>query len=219
MSRAVPPDKHPSSETLVSWALGALPTSEARKLVRHSLRCGRCDGLAKASVVLVRAASPDLFESVPGPARRRAAAAFASLRTPAATGRMPPGTGRMRVVLFPPISATGPAVASVRGEAGEKRCRLDAGDHRIDLEWMFDGSGWTSRGRFEGESRGTALEVEPRTGRSRRIRPGVRGFFGPIHLASPGLRVRLVTPSRAYRSPWLPLAPKDTPSRSRKPGR
>lgn len=217
MSHPTPLDMHPSPTAWLALALGVLEPGAARDLERHARTCASCRASREGARVLVCAAQPGVFEPVPPTARRRAEAAFVRGRRPesrvARTGSASM-LGRLRIVL--PTGRPAVAFASgMRGAETERRCTLEGGAHRIDLEWMPEGAAWSLRGRVAA-GRGEKLSklvLELAAGGSRRVAPGPRGFFGPVRLARPELRLRLETAARSFRSPWVPSAPRATPAR------
>lgn len=215
-----PDSAHPSPTTWLVRMLESPDAGAGREAERHALRCSPCRALRESARILVRAARPGMFETVPLAARRRAEAAFLPGRKPTRPRDSAP-LGRLRVV-----GASGlleraglSSTAGIRGAAGERHCRLEGGAHRIDLEWMQEGSSWQLRGRVASEP-GAAMPrllLELAAGGLRRIAPGPRGFFGPVRMSRPELRVRLETSSRQFRSRWIPAVPRPRPASPRKP--
>ena len=208
---------HPSPETWLLRALGTLEQETAKAVDRHARGCKACRGLWQAAQVVAVAARPGALEPVPGPVRRRAEAAFQpkAKRAPIAA-RI--GFARLRLAAaLTPFGWGGDALAApgVRGATAARRCTLEGGDYRIDLEWIPEGGNWKLRGRLAGASQGAAprLLLELGRGQPRRVRPGPRGFFGPVALRSPEVRLTLETAARSYRSTWVPSAPRARPTR------
>lgn len=209
---AVKDETHPSPGGWMLWALGALEEDSAKAAESHARACATCRGFQDAARSVLLAAFPGMFEPVPRAVRRLAEGAFATAwaRVPA---KFTTGFARLRLARASEAFNGGDdalAASGLRGEVGAHRCTLEGGAHRIDLEWMPEGGAWKLRGRVATAKQGATprLLFEFRRGRPRRVVPGPRGFFGPIALASPEVRVTLESTTRSFRSVWVPPTPR-----------
>ncbi len=199
---------HPAAGEWMLWSLGVLEADAARAHERHARACTPCRRIQEAARLVRLAALPGAFEPVPKAVRRRAEAAFAMVP---ARATAPAGFARLRLLMdsgaFHRERMSSPG-AAVRGEPRTRNCTLEGGPFRIDLEWLPEGDAWSLRGRVAvaKEVAAPRLLFETRHGRPRRVVPGPRGFFGPVALLSPEVRVTLESKARSFRSAWVPPA-------------
>jgi hypothetical protein len=209
--RAPRGEEHLPAEFFASVAEGDEESREARL---HLERCRACSRRRQAALALREARLGGELEPVPQVARRRAELLFdrwRAERTAPRPSALAVAWGRLRVLLAPDFG-TGLTAAGValRGGATTVRCRLAGGEHQLDLEWMPRSRSWSLRGRVtvQGESAGRGgrlrLVLEPKGGEPIEVRPNGRGFFGPVRMSDPGVRLTLVSDRRSYRSTWLP---------------
>jgi len=223
MSPSRPPKKpttsaqgavHPTAEAWYARVTGRLSARAAAGLDRHRDACPACARLAAAAERTVRATDFSDLPAIPAALRRAAEEMFAPVSIRSRGLRVPAVTlGRMRLVTAMPAFAAGAAGAGVR-RAGEtlRRCALEGGSWRLELEWTPRDHSWQLRGRVLGTDGVGAVPpvftLESADPRARRVQPGPRGFFGPVSIPSPEVRVTLVGGEKSFRSPWLPRAPR-----------
>lgn len=227
MTRRPPVDpKHPVAERWWARATGALGRAEARRLDEHRVACTACAKRAAGAERLARARGLFDLEAPPVAARRRARKLFIETRTAgpplarSASSRVPalrlPSFGRLRVVHAFGAGGGATLAGATRRAGAEtlRRCALEGGTWRLEIEWTPLDRAWAIRGRIVDlgvpARRGSApaVRIESAGGPERAVRVGPRGFFGPVRVAAPELRVRLEDASRSFRSPWLPKAPR-----------
>jgi hypothetical protein len=221
--------EHPPAERWWAWAAGETKPSERRRLDAHRRGCVPCRRLATGALRLAGARGLLDLEAPPAAVRRRIRDLFETVRAPS-SGKAVAGLAPARVPTFSRLrlaagaggfpgtaTAWGNAYASAtRRSGGEplRRCALEGGAWRLELEWTPLDRAWAIRGRVvstdapSGRGVPPALRLESGDGRSRRMRPGPRGFFGPVRIPGPELRVTLEEGGRSFRSPWLPRAPR-----------
>jgi hypothetical protein len=207
---------HPTADAWFARATGRLSPRAAAGLDRHRLWCPACARLAAVAARAARAVDFSDLPAVPVALRRAAermvggaADRDARLTVPAAA------FGRMRLITAMPAfaSASGMAGVGVRRTAEAlRRCALEGGSWRLELEWTPQDRAWQLRGRVVDTDDSGAVSptftLESTDPRARRVQPGPRGFFGPLRIPSPEVRVTLVGGEKSFRSPWLPRAPR-----------
>ncbi len=205
---------HPTADAWYARVTGRLSARAAAGLDRHRAACPACARLAAAAERTVRAVHYSDLPPVPAALRRVAEGMFAPSSIRSRDIIVPATTlGRMRLVTAMPAFASGAAGVGVR-RAGEtlRRCALEGGSWRLELEWTPGDRSWQLRGRVLGAAGDAALPpaftLESADPRARRVQPGPRGFFGPVRIPSPEVRVTLVGGEKSFRSPWLPRAPR-----------
>ena len=214
---------HPAAERWWARATGVLDRAEARRLDAHRLACPACAQQAAGAERLARARGTFDLETPPAAARRRARELFdETRRTPAPPAKSAstrvPAFARLRVVhAFAAGGAGSHAFATRRAGAGAeplRRCALEGGTWRLELEWTPLDGAWAIRGRVVDlgaparRGGGPSVRLESADGAKRALSVGPRGFFGPMRVLAPELRVTLEDASRSFRSPWLPRAPR-----------
>ena len=223
---------HPAADRWWACATGTIGRAEARRLEAHRLACAVCARRAAGAERLAGARAALELEAPPAAARRRARELFTARRatpTPQAKSvstRVParrlPAFARLRLVrglargAFAAATGTGGAAFATRRAAAEplRRCALEGGTWRLELEWTSLDRAWAIRGRIvdlraPGARGGApAMRLEAADGAARAVAIGPRGFFGPVRVPAPELRVTLEDADRSFRSPWLPRAPR-----------
>ncbi len=210
---------HPSADAWFAQVSGRLSARAAATLDRHRAGCPACTATAGVAERVSRAVDFSDLPPVPPTLRRTAEGLFGPAVLPTssapAVGVTTPAFGRLRLITPSPAFAPGfaAAAAGVR-RAGEllRRCALEGGPWRLELEWTPHDRAWHLRGRVVGLDAGAAIAarftLEGAGISVRRVRPGPRGFFGPVLLTSPEVRITLVGGEKSFRSPWLPRAPR-----------
>ncbi len=222
------PVEHPAPDRWWALATGAPGKAVARRLDGHRLACAACAQRAAGAERLARARGILDLEPPPAASRRRARQLFAVTRMAAkfaaspVSAVRPPSFARLRVIrgfeANAPAAGGGSFVSSraMRRAGAEplRRCALEGGSWRLELEWTPLDRAWAIRGRVvdlaASVRRGDApaVRLESGGGGDHPVRVGPRGFFGPLRVSAPELRVTLEDEGRSFRSPWLPRAPR-----------
>lgn len=213
---------HPSADAWFARVSGRLSARAAATLDRHRAGCPTCKASAGIAERVSRAVDFSELPPVPATLRRAAERLFGPTVSvvPAAISAPNAGVtifplGRLRLIAPSPAYTSGfaPSAGGVR-RAGEslRRCALEGGPWRLELEWTPHDRAWHLRGRVVGvdadDATAARFTLEGAGISVRRVRPGPRGFFGPILLTSPEVRITLVRGEKSFRSPWLPRAPR-----------
>lgn len=226
------PVEHPAPDLWWGLALGSPGKSAARRLAGHRLDCPACAQKAVGAQRLARARGILDLETPPAASRRRARKLFAATRmvvNPAASplpAERPRSFARLRVIpgfaANAAVAGGGSFVASpaLRRAGAEplRRCALEGGRWRLELEWTPLDRAWAIRGRVVDlaasakRGDGPAVRLESGGGGDHPVTVGPRGFFGPLRVSAPELRVTLEDEGRSFRSPWLPRAPRSRSS-------
>ena len=219
------PVEHPPADRWWVLALGSPDKSAGRRLAAPRLGCSACGQKAVGAERLANARRLLDLETPPAASRSLARKLFAATRmvlnpaaSPAPTQR-PPSFVRLRVIPRFKAAAGGRSFVSssvLRRAAAEplRRCALEGGRWRLELEWTPLDRAWAIRGRVvdlassAGRGAGPAVRLQSAGGGDHPVTIGPRGFFGPLRVTAPELRVTLDEGGRSFRSPWLPKAPR-----------